>query len=216
MRRYYQWSENGVFDPTELNRQTAFHEAGHAAAIYLENRRKNLPPVYFQIHTHKHKNSERQLSAKVKGGRLIDNLAAVNRDELSGAADFCYQQAYEADIINFLAGPLAEARYTAIRDNEAFSIDLLTPYALQHYGGNTDLQEALSYLAFFVPNAEQRQSRLNTLFAQAFCFIQQRDNWHRISALAHFILDHADAGISCEQASEVLDRHYPYANIRWL
>ena len=26
-----------------------FHEAGHATAIYLYNKSKNLPPVYFEI-----------------------------------------------------------------------------------------------------------------------------------------------------------------------
>jgi len=43
----------------ELSRKTATHEAGHAAAIYLGNKQKQLPPVFFQIYI-KDLNSEFQ------------------------------------------------------------------------------------------------------------------------------------------------------------
>ena len=33
----------------DLIKQIVFHEAGHAAAIHLYNKQKQLPPVYFQI-----------------------------------------------------------------------------------------------------------------------------------------------------------------------
>ena len=33
----------------EVKRKVAIHEAGHAAAIYLGNQQKRLPPVFFQI-----------------------------------------------------------------------------------------------------------------------------------------------------------------------
>ena len=34
----------------ELIRQVAFHEAGHAAAIHIRNKQKQLPPIFFQIY----------------------------------------------------------------------------------------------------------------------------------------------------------------------
>jgi len=33
----------------ELSRKTAIHEAGHAAAIYLGNKQKQLPPIFFRF-----------------------------------------------------------------------------------------------------------------------------------------------------------------------
>jgi hypothetical protein len=31
----------------ELSKRSAIHQAGHAVAIYLNNRQKQLPPVFF-------------------------------------------------------------------------------------------------------------------------------------------------------------------------
>lgn len=208
MKRFYQREENGFTDHLELNRQTAFHEAGHVAAIYLENKRKSLPPVYFQIHVSKPDNMAQPLFAKVNGGRLVGDLATVIHEDVthhrdSTDIDNC-QLVYEADIISFLAGPIAEAKYVSLRDNEVFNINLLTPQAMNHYGGNADLLEVMSYLEFFIPSPEQREVQLKTLFAQAFSFVQQPSNWKSITALAHYILNNAYENISCEQAIEVL------------
>jgi hypothetical protein len=165
MKRFYQREENGFTDHLELNRQTAFHEAGHVAAIYLENKRKSLPPVYFQIHVSKPDNMAQPLFAKVNGGRLVGDLATVIHEDVthhrdSTDIDNC-QLVYEADIISFLAGPIAEAKYVSIRDNEVFNINLLTPQAMNHYGGNADMLEVMSYLEFFIPrqNNEKCNSR---------------------------------------------------------
>jgi hypothetical protein len=38
-----------------------------------------------------------------------------------------YRTAFEADIINLLVGPLAEAKYVAVRDHECFNKNLITP-----------------------------------------------------------------------------------------
>jgi len=42
---------NKALNPThhEVNRKVAIHEAGHATAIHLGNKQKELPPVFFQI-----------------------------------------------------------------------------------------------------------------------------------------------------------------------
>ncbi len=63
----------------------AFHEAGHATAIYLNNKARNLPPVFFQImFKDLSGKSEQDLMAyqathddsiaRVEGGRLIELL----------------------------------------------------------------------------------------------------------------------------------------------
>lgn len=143
MRRFYQRAKNGFRDNLELNRQTAFHEAGHVAAIYLENKRKSLPSIYFEIHVNKQDNMAQPLFAQVSGGRLIGDLATVIHEDVANHRDSPdiddYQLVYEADIINFLASSLAEAKYVSIRDNETFNIKLLTPQAINHYGGNADM-----------------------------------------------------------------------------
>lgn len=209
MQRFYQRAENGLTDHLELNWQTAFHEAGHVAAIYLENKRKSLPSISFEIHVSKQDSMARPLFAKISGGRLVGDLTATTEKNVAdnrGSSDLDdYQRLYEADIINFLAGPLAEAKYVAIRDNEAFNINLLTPEALKHYGGNADLLEVMSYLECLIPLPEQRQAKLNALFAETFNFILQPSHWKSITALAHHILHHAHENISCEQAITVLE-----------
>jgi|APLak6261667961_1056064.scaffolds.fasta_scaffold08205_1 hypothetical protein len=208
MKRFYQQDEQGFTDHLELNRQTAFHEAGHAAALYLENKRNNLPPVYFQIDVSKANSRAQPLLAKVHGGRLVGDLATVIREAATHDRDSTdidhYPLVYEADMISFLAGPIAEATYVSLRDNEVFNSNLLTPHALNHYGGNADLLAVMSYLECFLPLPEQREVQLKTLFAKAFSFVQQPNNWKIITALAHYILNNAYENISCEQAIEVL------------
>ena len=49
MKRNYQTDVSCTINDQDLIRQIAFHEAGHATAIYLYNKQKQLPPVYFQI-----------------------------------------------------------------------------------------------------------------------------------------------------------------------
>ncbi|MGZ3821368.1 MAG: hypothetical protein ACXVB6_12300 [Mucilaginibacter sp.] len=209
MRRFYQHDEIGLRDHLALSWQTVFHEAGHVAAIYLENKRKGLPPIDFEIHVSKQDNMAPPFFAKVSGGRLIGDLTAVTQENVAlyrNSSDIdSYRRVYEADVINFLAGPLAEAKYVLTRDNEIFNINLLTPQALNHYGGNADLVEVMSYLEFFIPSPEQREAKLNALFAETFNFILQPSNWKSITALAHHILSNADKNISCVQAIEVLE-----------
>jgi hypothetical protein len=208
MQRFYQQDEQGFTDHLELNRHTAFHEAGHAAAIYLENKRKNLPPVYFQIDVSKADSRAQPLLAKVNGGRRVCDMARVIHKNVTHHRDSTdsdrYPWVYEADMISFLAGPIAEAKYVAIRDNEVFNSNLLTPHALNHYGGHADLLAVMSYLEFFIASPEQREVQLKTLFAQAFSFVQQPSHWKTITALAHYILNNAYENISCKQAVEVL------------
>jgi hypothetical protein len=48
-------------------------------------------------------------------------------------------------MINLLVGPLAEAKYVALRDNECFSNNLINVNALYNYGGTSDLVKVYDY-----------------------------------------------------------------------
>ena len=217
MQRYYQDQEKGISASQEIIRRTAFHEAGHAAAIFLENQRKNLPSIYFYIDIHNHNQLTSPALTRICGGRQIDDVlmigraAAVGRQDLSTIAD--YQVAYEADIINLLAGPLAEAKYVFLRDNKIFNVNLLKPDALQNYGGNADMKEVRFYLESLLPSLQEQDTKLNQLFAEAFRFVQNAQNWKRIAALANYILDSSEEQLGYEQVEQVLHQNQEYANI---
>ena len=100
----------------------AFHEAGHAAAIYLNNRTRNLPPVFFQIVFKEisgatdydvlvYEATHDDSIARVEGGRLIqslpysiDGLAHKLIDQNDAMAPMVsdYIIAFKAGIINLL------------------------------------------------------------------------------------------------------------------
>lgn len=101
----------------------AFHQAGHAAAIYFGNNQKQLPTVYFQItikpmgltgkqSTH-FRDEYGEYSASVEGGRLIQSLPysfAKASQHLTWSQQVEYRCAFEADVFNLLAGPIAVAK----------------------------------------------------------------------------------------------------------
>ena len=103
----------------DLIRQIVFHEAGHAAAIHLYNKQKQLPPVYFQItikqtaHSHAKPFASRAVTrdhfvAMVEGGCLIQGLPITlleSANYFSLDEQDTYRTAFEADMINLLVGP---------------------------------------------------------------------------------------------------------------
>jgi hypothetical protein len=200
----------------ELIRQTAIHEAGHAVAIHLGNQQKSLPPVFFQIVVKKlDADFPRYLSepcphcaAKVEGGRLIHTLPSSIEEATD---DFCpaqkqaYQQAFEADIVNLLIGPLAEARYIASRDDEVINAYLVNLNALRYYGGTSDLELAGEYLECFIADQAQREKKIGELFMAAFAFVHHAPNWRAIMALADYILASPKAVIDCEEVMALLN-----------
>ncbi|QWF69723.1 hypothetical protein KEF85_10085 [Methylomonas paludis] len=210
MQRFYKHQDMDVSNHLEINLRTAFHEAGHAAAIFLENKRKNLPAVYFHIQLQKLNGLAAPLFTRICGGRQIADPNMIGRAE-SASIVGC-QLAYEADIINYLAGPLAEAKYVSIRDNEAFNVHLLKPDSLYNYGGSADLEEVGCYLKSFLPSVKERETKLNELFVEAFHFVQRVENWQRITALANHILNSADEHICFDQVCTVLQQDRQYAN----
>ena len=143
---------------TAISRRSAFHQAGHAAAICIGNRQKRLPDVHFQVAIWPQERGIRvsqgmrhsgKYVAKMEGGRLIQSLPLSYAERMHGLAkteqaQFCC--AFEADVINLLAGSLSEAKYVALRDNEVFNANLVYLGALQYYGGKEDLETVNDYM----------------------------------------------------------------------
>jgi hypothetical protein len=214
MKRNYQTDTSYAIADQDLTRQIAFHEAGHAAAIYLYNKQKQLPPVYFQI-TIKALDGLRDsplntcslaydpYAAVVEGGRLIHSLPAALLESahyFSAVEQNAYQTAFEADMINLLIGPLAEAKHVALRDGEQFNAQLVNLNALHNYGGRSDLEKVYEYLDIFIASRSRHEEKLAELFGKAFQFINVPYHWQAIEHLADYILSNEENVISCEEA----------------
>ncbi len=204
----------------ELNRQIAYHEAGHAAAIYLRNKHLGLPPVFFQIRFKsltdsaddsikaKRKDSILDEAAVIEGGCLIHSLPVTlieSRNYYSEQERNACLLAFEADIVNLLAGPLAEAKYTALRDNESNDVDLYGINILGHYGGSYDVGRIYDYLDHFAAGEAERAKTIARLTRQALSFINSPRIWQAISELAIYIELRDTDIIECEQVIDVLD-----------
>jgi len=203
----------------DLIRQIVFHEAGHAAAIHLYNKQKHLPPVHFQITIKKTDHSlanpfasrtvtHDHFVAMVEGGCLIQSLPITlieSSNYFSVDEQDSYRTAFEADMINLLIGPLAEAKYVALRDNEPFSKNLININALHNYGGKSDLEKIYEYLKNFISDNCLHEAKIAELFTKAFQFIDSPVHWSAIERLAGYILANTQNTISCEEAIAVLE-----------
>jgi hypothetical protein len=203
----------------------AFHEAGHAAAIYLNNKSRNLPPVFFQIVFKEinaandyevliFKASHDDSIARVEGGRLIELLPdsidglthkLIDHNEAMAPLVKDYLVAFEADIINLLVGPLAEAKLVYNRDDELFNRQLVDLKSLKNYGGCSDLSLAREYLESFSGCKQQQEEKLDELFAVACDFVSDYSNWKAITKLANYILESNKNIISCEEVVSVIE-----------
>jgi hypothetical protein len=218
MKRSYpaKKADNRLY-PQELSKKTAIHEAGHAAAIHLGNKAKQLPPVFFQIFVKEHNNEQlapgcyvtaNKYFGEIKGGRLIHTLPTPVREanhHFSAIEDPSYQSAFEADIINFLVGPLAEAKYIALSDDEPINPRLVNLDSLHYYGGSSDLKIVQEYLDCLMTDQAQKEKKILELFLAAYDFINIPSNWRAITALADYIVDTGKMIIDCEEAIAILD-----------
>lgn len=204
----------GTLNGIEIITQLAFHEAGHAAAIYLRNRYHQLPDVNFYISLSgiKEQNSTKNsliplanqiLQAKLEDGLLIDSLA-LGGNGVSSQVMADYRQACEADVVNLLAGPLAEAKHIAQRDGEHFNHHLVNFEALKNYGGAADQKKAEEYIDGFGLSPLRKAEKLMELHSASFQFINQVRHWRAITRLAHYILSSEKEVIVCEEAIAVL------------
>ncbi len=223
MKRNYQTDVSCFINDQDLIKQIAFHEAGHATAIYLYNKQKQLPEVYFQITIKSPDLREDSPSsncsltydhfaAVVEGGRLIHSLPVAlieSAHYVSNAEQDAYQTAFEADMVNLLIGPLAEAKYVALRDGEQFNAHLVNLNALQYYGGTSDLEKVYEYLDTFIASKSQHGEKMAELFNLAFQFISSPTYWKAIERLAGYILSKKGSIISCEEVIAVLDANMP-------
>jgi hypothetical protein len=203
-------------DQLELSRKTAIHQAGHAAAIYFGNKQKQLPPVFFRIiiRNYSCNTYDNNGQTKVEGGRLIHTLPWSFEEfsrSFSPNQEQVYQQVFEADIINLLVGPLAEANYVAQRDNELISPRLVTVNALHNYGGASNLQIIHEYLQCSIKDRKEQEEKMTKLFWQAFDFINDWAHWNAITALANTILIHDKNIIDYEEVVSVLETHFSLA-----
>ncbi len=203
----------------------AFHEAGHAAGIHLNNQASCLPAVFFNINF-KNINSvadadvmayqatSKDCVARVEGGRLIESLPSSIDSVIRETAEFDdtrvplkdYKKAFEADIINLLIGPLAEAKHVADIDDEPFSRRLINLKALKYYGGSFDLTLVNEYLQSYATDTQQQDEKLDELFTVAFNFVNNKENWLAITKLAHYILGCNKNIICCEEIISILDQ----------
>lgn len=220
---------NKIIDDSKLHRLQqhkqciAFHEAGHAAAIYLNNKARNLPPIFFQIIFKERSaiDGEGFMSqgihdnclARVEGGRLIQSLPysvdglahkLIDQNEAMAPLVSDYIRAFEADIINLLIGPLAEAKYVHNRDDELFNHQLVNLKSLENYGGGSDIGLVREYIENFSESQEQQDEKLHELFVLACDFVKTPLNWKAITDLANYILESDKAIISCEEVAAVL------------
>jgi hypothetical protein len=115
-----------------------------------------------------------------------------------------YLIAYEADIINLLVGPLAEAKYVYNRDDELFNHTLVNLKSLKNYGGDSDLALVREYVEGFSKCKKLQDAKMDELFDLACEFISDASNWKAITKLADFILKSNKNIISCEEVASVL------------
>jgi hypothetical protein len=202
----------------EIDKRTVYHQAGHVTAICLGNKQRQLPDVYFQI-VIKQQDRDRQPSDRltsahdkhtvsVEGGSLIQSLLL----SFPGVMQYHpwpqqeeYRSAFEADVINLLAGSLAEAKYVALCDGEVFNANLINLDALHSYGGSSDLEIITEYMKRFISCKTERDQKLAELFMAAHSFVNKRINWDAISAVAEFIMAEPHDVISCDKVISLLE-----------
>ncbi len=216
MKRNYQVNDFNNFNYQELNKRVAYHEAGHATAIYLYNKYQQLPPIFFQINVKKDKNLMREavclthdsIAAKVEGGYLVQELGSDfcdNACAMTAMEKAQYYKALDADMINLLAGAIAEANYVSLRDDEVLNAQLLTVEALRNYGSDSDLVRIDNYLGYLTASPQDRQQKLSQLLTDAFAFMTHPKNWQAVKAVADFILASKKQIIRCEEVFAVID-----------
>lgn len=212
---------------TDLKQKIAYHEAGHAAGIHFSSIQKNLPAVFYEIvfkcaeegmadtQPDNVINSQTYM-AWINGGRLIDSLLLLTPQASECRVSVCsanellnsdedYRLALETDITNLLIGSLAEAKYTALIDDEPFHHQLLTMQSLKNYGGEADLEVIYEYLQSYTTDEHQQCRMLDEIFIKAFRFVNDYATWKAVSRLAKHILNSHKNIIGSEEVAAVLN-----------
>ena len=202
-----------------LMEQRAFHEAGHVTALYRCKKHNNFPDSFFpddikllcsnkRLSTNLFQYKHGKIALPISGERNIipPPVSLIETRKLKPLFDKnTYQPAYKANIINLLAGPLAEAKHISLRDDESFNAHLIHVNALNFYSGAFDLENAYVHLDNFINVPEMSHEVMSELFNRAFAFIDAPVNWKAIASLAGYILKNNKKTISCAKAFAVLD-----------
>jgi hypothetical protein len=221
MRRNLHINNAETYTPEIRRHCVAYHEAGHAAAIYLINRMRKIPPLLFSLRfnvidadaTMDFQTAYENYIACIEGGRLLHILPHTLADpyatSIKSGQDWIQTpddllNAFEADVINLLSGSLAEAKFVAEMDGEIFTCRLIDPPALKNYGGSFDLALVDDYLRSYSSNQQTRDQKLSQLHQVAFNFINDYFNWRAISKLAEFILATEKDRICFEEVAAIL------------
>ncbi|MDQ7089850.1 MAG: hypothetical protein Q9M50_04300 [Methylococcales bacterium] len=218
MKRNYYINDLNPQNFKKLATQVAFHEAGHAVAIYLYNKQQQLPSIFFQIHLNSYDDvtllttddsQTAYVAASIEGGCLIENLAlnlSVGSSEIYPEEKEEYHRALNADVINLLAGSIAEQHYLILRDNEVIDVDLISIKNLGRYGNYSDMQKINNYLRFFSDDPREQQEKLTELLKKSFLFITDRQTWKSVTAVAYYLLNSQEKDVHCEDIFNVIDR----------
>jgi hypothetical protein len=167
----------------------------------LATDKSNFRRFFFQIYI-KEQSNYFQLSralrllndkgiGKLADDRLIQPLpfSTVKATKaISSGQMQAYENAFETDVISLLVGPLAEAKYVAMRDGELINPRLVNLNALHYYGGSADLEIINKYLEYFIVEKAEQEKKISELFLQAFSFFSDSSNWLAITVLAYYIL----------------------------
>ena len=219
MKLEYNLSENLMKSAIRIGKRNAYHLAGRIAAIHLGNSQKYLPAVHFQV-VIKLMELKREVNCRLprlahkylgtlEGGRLIWDLPSCFQSATQLLSEPQKQQcqcAFEADVINLLAGSLAEAKYVALRDDEVFNANLIYLGALKFYGGELDLQTVEHYMDCLCPDNEaEREQKLAELFLAAHDFVNNPANWRAIKELADGLYRCTQDVVTCEELIALLE-----------
>jgi hypothetical protein len=106
---------------------------------------------------------------------------------------------------DWLVGPLAGAKYAALRDGEVFSANLVNIAALRYYGGSPNLALIAEYMGYFMFNKKDHDRKLKRLYQSAYSFINNKTNWYAIASLADHILDEPVSPINGEDVISLFE-----------
>lgn len=210
--------DNNPGKHVEINLRVAYNRAGQATAIHFGNLRKQLPPVYFQLTITPQELDNQKINrfadiyckhnVNMEGGRLIQILPmsiVEATQNFTRRQQVEYQSAFEADIVNILAGTLAEAKYVASRSNVPFDESLIDLPALGIYGGRSDFELINQYMQCFMGNNSERKRKLKNLLLMALSLINDSLIWRKTKSLAEFIQKQPEGTIPCEDLISFLD-----------
>jgi hypothetical protein len=217
-------AENSILSPKKpsplVGKRNAYHMAGHIAAIHIGNSQKGLIAVHFKIaiqSCEKENGSKgrfaripKKFAYKLEGGRLLPDLSFSSFQDvtrrLSATQKLQCQCAIEADVINLLAGSLAEAKYVAQRDGEVFNANLVYLGALKYYGGSQDMEIINEYMeCMYEENKIESKKKMAELFLAAYSFVNEQSNWLAITRLAEAIHCNSEDTFTCEELIALLD-----------